>query len=106
MCVCVEKIAFSDTYRKREYHFSLGNIVDAGSTVLPFNIAGFKLNSALHSTGQDVVYHTHSHAGTAVSREGCYWDVVNIGNWGVTGSYLTRGRLTIRGLKGRGFNLE
>ncbi|XP_063694298.1 alpha-adducin-like isoform X3 [Bolinopsis microptera] len=48
-----------------------GKIIDAGSTVLPVNKAGFKLNSALHETGQDIVYHTHSHAGTAISAMKC-----------------------------------
>ena len=43
-----------------------GNIIDPGSTILPVNKAGFKLNAALHKDGRDVVYHTHSHAGTAV----------------------------------------
>ena len=44
-----------------------GNIVDPGTTVLPVNKAGFALNTALHSTGANCVYHTHSDAGTAVS---------------------------------------
>jgi len=48
-----------------------GKIIDAGSTVLPVNKAGFKLNSALHEAGQDIVYHTHSHAGTAISAMKC-----------------------------------
>ena len=47
--------------------FPPGKIVDPGSTVLPVNKAGFKLNSALHELGHNIVYHTHSHAGTAVS---------------------------------------
>ena len=45
-----------------------GKIIDPGSTVLPVNKAGFKLNSALHETGHNIVYHTPSHAGTAVSQ--------------------------------------
>jgi len=48
-----------------------GNIVDPGTTILPVNKAGFALNTALHSTGANCVYHTHSDAGTAISAMKC-----------------------------------